>query len=327
MVTENNVTLTWSAVTDGDLSGYNVYRQVGDNPATVVNGARVTGNTFTHTGVDDGSYLYTVRAVDSIGNDSDPSPSAPALIYRPAIAVPAVCVADATTSVTGSGAVPGSVVTVFLDPGTGPVAVGTAVAAADGSFELTGVPLGGGPNVLTAQATDAAGNSSRYSAPVLMTRSDPAAAPAGFSAAVNGFDVSLNWTADPAITSYSLTRNGVSLNPLTAAFGSATASSQAAGWAQAQFAHDRNPSTYWFPASWDSAPWLQLQLFEPGLVSKIEIDWSDESRSGGRLRRRTMGRQCLDSGCVGARQRVAQERADASGSIRRFAGPDPRPVA
>jgi hypothetical protein len=67
--------LIWPASGSSDLAGYNVYRG-----GVKINGALVGTTTFTDTALDgDGSYAYTVRAVDSAGNESADSSGASVL--------------------------------------------------------------------------------------------------------------------------------------------------------------------------------------------------------------------------------------------------------
>jgi fibronectin type 3 domain-containing protein len=61
--------LIWPASGSNDLAGYNVYRG-----GARVNGSLVTTTSFTDAGLDaDGTYVYTVRAVDKAGNESPDS--------------------------------------------------------------------------------------------------------------------------------------------------------------------------------------------------------------------------------------------------------------
>jgi fibronectin type 3 domain-containing protein len=66
-------TLTWNENTEVDLAGYHVYRKIDTGPSTKINTALIPKGT--HTYVDgpitsDGSYDYTVTAVDTAGNES-----------------------------------------------------------------------------------------------------------------------------------------------------------------------------------------------------------------------------------------------------------------
>jgi hypothetical protein len=62
-----SVTLSWTANTESDLAGYNVYRG-----ASLLNGvAPVSGTSFSDTGLTNGTtYTYTITAVDTSGNAS-----------------------------------------------------------------------------------------------------------------------------------------------------------------------------------------------------------------------------------------------------------------
>jgi hypothetical protein len=68
--------LTWGAVSSGDLAGYNLYRSntsIGNvEGLTPVNGGSLlTTTSFTDTGVSNGTtYFYRVTAVDDSGNES-----------------------------------------------------------------------------------------------------------------------------------------------------------------------------------------------------------------------------------------------------------------
>lgn len=65
------IDLTWSPNTDQDLAGYNVYRQIGDQPPTKVNKELVKTPSFHDGDVQPGtSYVYSVTAVDLRGNES-----------------------------------------------------------------------------------------------------------------------------------------------------------------------------------------------------------------------------------------------------------------
>ena len=67
--------LVWPGSASGDVAGYNVYRG-----GSKVNGSLVTGTSFTDSGLDaDGTYVYTVRAVDKAGNESSDSMGASVL--------------------------------------------------------------------------------------------------------------------------------------------------------------------------------------------------------------------------------------------------------
>jgi fibronectin type 3 domain-containing protein len=77
--TSNNPVLSWNASSDlNGVTGYNVYRS--DHPATPLNGSPVVATTYTDTTVPaDGTWTYTVKALDAAGNVSTAS-SAKAIV-------------------------------------------------------------------------------------------------------------------------------------------------------------------------------------------------------------------------------------------------------
>jgi hypothetical protein len=84
--TASKPALTWPASISGDISGYNVYRS-----GVLLNGSQlVTGTGFTDTAASDGTYTYTVRAVDKAGNVSPDSIAATVVFDTAAPSAPAV---------------------------------------------------------------------------------------------------------------------------------------------------------------------------------------------------------------------------------------------
>jgi hypothetical protein len=81
----HSVALSWAASTSSNIAGYNVYRgTTSGGPYTVVNGALVTGTTFTDGSVVAGqTYYYVTTAVDSGSNQSGYSNQAVAAIPTP----------------------------------------------------------------------------------------------------------------------------------------------------------------------------------------------------------------------------------------------------
>jgi len=71
------VQLVWSANTEADLAGYNVYRREGEGPWQKINSELARTPTFEDRGVQAGhKYLYRVTAVDLAHNESAPSEEA-----------------------------------------------------------------------------------------------------------------------------------------------------------------------------------------------------------------------------------------------------------
>ncbi len=68
------MTLTWTANSEPDLAGYNVYRSaVSGGSVTKLNSAPVTGTTYDDAPPGTGTFYYVVTAVDTSGNESAPS--------------------------------------------------------------------------------------------------------------------------------------------------------------------------------------------------------------------------------------------------------------
>ena len=75
----SDVTLTWNAVSDTALAGYNAYRRAGDQ-WTKLNSAVIPAPTLVDVRVPNGTHVYRVTAVDAIGNESHPSNEAQVLV-------------------------------------------------------------------------------------------------------------------------------------------------------------------------------------------------------------------------------------------------------
>jgi hypothetical protein len=81
----HSVSLSWTASTSSNVSGYNVYRaaQAG-GPYTKITSSLAVGTTYTDTAVQAGqTYYYVTTAVDSSNNESAWSNEAQAVIPSP----------------------------------------------------------------------------------------------------------------------------------------------------------------------------------------------------------------------------------------------------
>jgi large repetitive protein len=153
--------LVWPASPAGDqVAGYNVYRG-----STKLNTSLVTGTTFTDSGlVGDGTYTYTVRAVDQAGNESADSVAA-VVVYdttppvAPAISATAGRAAGTAALSWSAGA----------DAGSGVVSYEIRRSAANGAAPVSpaaGTPVCGTPAATVLTCTDEGltpGASFRYS--------------------------------------------------------------------------------------------------------------------------------------------------------------------
>jgi len=78
---ESSASLSWTANTEPDLSGYDVYRSTTPGgPYTQVNATRLTSPAYSDSGLTNGTtYYYVVKAIDTAGNVSGASNEASAV--------------------------------------------------------------------------------------------------------------------------------------------------------------------------------------------------------------------------------------------------------
>lgn len=169
-ITAFSCQLNWDAVPDLDLAGYNVYINDTDGgptgpwiEASPENG--VASNLYQVNGLKSETvYFFTVTAFDEVPNES---PYAPVIrVETPDVTPPPRPLLDKLPEYTNqkqqtvSGvAEAGVTVAIFIDGEE----VGTAVADEEKAFALD-INLTEGPNAISAQATDRAGNQGMFSA-------------------------------------------------------------------------------------------------------------------------------------------------------------------
>ena len=282
-----DVTLTWTANTETDLDGYNVYRTF-SGTRTKVNAAIVKTTQYQDTGLADGTYTYEVTAVDTHANESKPSNSAPARVYVPVLTQPYTPAGQGAVQVEGSNAEAHAVVDIVVETGAGFELRGTGTADGSGAFTIPAT-LFLGENRLSARASDSAGNVSRNADAVIVVYNDTPGAPAGLATAVQGHDVSLLWNPNPEpdILGYNLYRNGLRVNsPDAVASGTTSASSTKYPeyYNSPDMAMDADPSSYWTPESGplpEAPVWWEVDLASPELISRLDIRWSSDTDGAG----------------------------------------------
>jgi choice-of-anchor A domain-containing protein len=206
----SDVTLTWTPNTESDLDGYLLYRSsrlvnatsavVGDLKPYVLH-----STTYVDKSVPDGSYDYTVVAVDKAGNQSDPS--APAHVDLDTHAPHAVIVkplngakVDKSTYVLASSDDNDikQIQLQYRPSGVGDfINLGPAILSPPygANWDLSALPYGNYD--VQALATDKGGNTDPSPTPITITRAklDHLSAPTGLSAKVDADTVTLNWSA------------------------------------------------------------------------------------------------------------------------------------
>jgi Tol biopolymer transport system component/flagellar hook assembly protein FlgD/fibronectin type 3 domain-containing protein len=286
LVSGGTVTLTWTAKTESDLDGYNVYRTSG-SIRTQINAALIKAAlqpTYQDSGLGDGTYSYDVTAVDTYKNESLPSGTASARVYAPVLSQPYTPVGQSTIQVQGTNAVANAAVSISADTVSGLVSLGTATADAAGVF-MANAALTLGENRITARATDIAGNISKDSVVVIVIYNDTPGAPTGLAAPVQDHDVHLAWNQNPEtdILGYNLYRDGVKvIGPDNVAPIDAIASSSFDHYPWASVDNDQN--TYWMPQDGTNAAypaWWEMNLAAPELINHLEIHWGTDLDSSG----------------------------------------------
>lgn len=272
-----DVTLSWTAVSDDDVAGYNVYRY---NFGTFVklNQSAVTDTVFTVHDLDDGSYLYSVTAVDAGGNESGYTESVEADVYTPGLEQPFTPTAEESIHITGYSLNRGDSVEVTLN-GT-LVATITSDLSKRFGYDLTLVP---GENSIMVKTVDSAGNRSKPSPAVFVYYDQAPEPPTGLFASATDTACALAWdpNTEPNIFGYNVYRGAVKLNQGSFVESAAASASSYSGYAAKAF--DNDPSTDWhatFYPRQDEGVWWQLTLASRALISRMEIDWASPQYSG-----------------------------------------------
>lgn len=273
-----DVTLTWTANTEPDIDGYNIYRTSGETKIKI-NSEIVKDITYTDSGLSDGIYEYEITAIDIYGNEGLPSDSAPANIYAPLVEQPYTPAGQNVIPVSGSDAEADSAVEITVGDVAGSVLRVNTTSDAYGNF-ISDIPLAPGENRITARVIDGNGNISRASNEIIVVYNETPAAPAGLTSDVNGYDVNLAWepNTEPDLSGYNLYRNGEKVNePSAVTSGSTTASPYSY---DPSTAFDSDMSTYWYAYAYGEPVWWQIDLPSPELINHMEIRWESEEYAG-----------------------------------------------
>jgi hypothetical protein len=273
----SDATLNWTADSEPDLDGYNLYRLL-NGDRTKVNSLPLKTTSYPDTGLADGTYQYELTAIDTSSNESNASGRVTAIIYAPVITQPFSPVKEPTLTVNGSNAALNASVEITSAPPSGDAAKAAVNADSSGSFTLAGLTLSPGKNRISAIATDRDGNVSRSSEQVVVTYGAPPAPPTGLVATVQNYDVQLSWNinSEPDIIGYNLFRDGNKLNAPVAVTGGVASASYEDNNAKARYAIDGNTGNYWgtqYAYGTFMPAWWQISIPQPVLINHLNIRW------------------------------------------------------
>ena len=285
LVTGGNVALKWTANTETDLAGYYIDRTSDTGTAVRITTTPLTANTYVDANLADGNYHYTITAADLVGNLADPSAETVALVYTPVLLQPYTPTVNAFISTLKGSGVANAAVNASVFASGGSASLPSLNSDANGKFTWSGFPLALGDNVITVNLKDAAGNVSKDTQKTVTFGTAPSQ-PTGVVANVVGYNVTVNWAANPEtnIIGYRAFRKAQALLPLTPISGMmATASSTSYElYYGASKAIDANINSYWQPAyNWSSAinwydfegQWLAVAWPDKKLASRVSITW------------------------------------------------------
>lgn len=211
LVTENSVVVRWTAPTDDDVIGYNVY--VNDGKGDVITYVNNASTTFARIlGLNEGiPYTVTVTAIDGAGNESVKSDPASIAIdsIKPTAPMNLVVsnVGDSTATVTWDASTDNVGVTGY-EVYKNDILIDTVI---DTSYNLMGLSANTSYNIKV-RAVDANGNESSFVLIIVNTTADitnPTWAEGSKLTATNidSTNLTLNWSAatdNTAVTSYKI---------------------------------------------------------------------------------------------------------------------------
>lgn len=214
---DGQVTLSWTANSEPDMAGYNIYRSSDGTSYTKVNGDPVADTTYVATGLTNGQqYWFKITAVDTAGNESAYSSTVTATPVNVAPAVPTGLTAtegdrQATLSWTANTEWDLAGYNIYrADSAAGPYTKINSTLVTTAAY-VDDALINGTTYWYRVTAVDSTALESAQSAEVGVTPRDyvAPAAPSGVTAAEGDRQVTLNWSANSEydLTGYNIYRS------------------------------------------------------------------------------------------------------------------------
>ena len=279
----DTVRVAWSASSASDVAQYRI--REGCCSTTTVSSTVLAVN---FAPLSDGAYTYTVTAVDSYGNESDPSDPATAHVFSIELDQPYSPTSQAAIDLHGSSPRTGDI-SLHIDTDQGSTDSMPGTTASDGGIGLSAQPLSLGGNHMVVRVTDANGNRSRPTE-VWVDRGAVPAAPTGLATDVNNYDVTLSWTANSEtdLLGYRVFRNGQVLTP-DVQLGELPTATSSSGQGPGN-AVDGDAQTFWNvsvrygnPDAPSNGASLELAWTQPRIVTAANLIWLSANVATGNL--------------------------------------------
>lgn len=281
------ITLSWTANSESDLAGYNVYMVEEDESLTSLNDSMLTTTTWVESGRSEGTYTFIVRVSDHFGNESEGVEKTVELLTPIWDGAEALTV-DPKMNLSGTDAYANNKVQLYSNG----LVIAETLSDATGIFTFSGVLLEHGMNDFSAMVLTADGSQSCSSNSLSIKRSKLLPPPEWLESVVNGLDVELHWNPldDPELSGYNVYRGENRRNwskqiPATdfvvtanEYYGSASASPRLPAYAV-----DDNTSTSWltnYNYGSFQPKWLQFDFARPRKIDSISINWLNNYCTG-----------------------------------------------
>ncbi|THB71955.1 MAG: hypothetical protein D6B28_06490, partial [Gammaproteobacteria bacterium] len=275
-----SVNLEWQENSENDLAGYHVYRRAENGTQVQITTDPLQDSSYTDSGLQDGVYYYSIKAVDTTGNQSTNfTAEARANIYTPSVIQPYTPRFDSLIEIEGTGEA-NSTAFITITNSYGSKSTYVEPTDSEGWFLLNEALLETGENFIEIKIEDSVRNQSKALETHVVV-AEMLLPPTGLSSVVSGYDVSLDWNdhSDDSVVGYRAYRDGQSVLPnlVPVVVASAESRDQSDG---PELSIDRNDQTYWNPLTINTGTersingqWLELTIDKPELLTGVDVTW------------------------------------------------------